>query len=124
MPSNQSASWGARCELAAADKYGLRRRPGAGYDLESKQNGTIYQVKGADVAREQPRCRFWLGDHLRLMRAHQAAYIVVRYSSTTGRVKDIEKVSVQELADLASWGPSGHAGGKGRQTKIPVGDLI
>lgn len=123
MPSNQSASWGARAERAAARKYRLERRPGPGYDLRSPRNGTRYQVKSADVAREQPRCRFWLPDHLKLVRAPQACYIVVSYSSESARVKNIQKVPLARVAALGEWGPSGHSGGKGRQKKLALEEL-
>ena len=122
MPSNESASWGARCERAASKKYRLERRPGPGYDLVSPRNGTKYQVKAADEARESPRCRFWLADHTKLVGSHQACYIVVRYSSDSG-VKDIRKVPLSTVAALGKWGPSGHEG-KGQQKKLGLDELI
>lgn len=124
MPSNESASWGARAERAAARKYRLERRPGPGFDLRSPRNGTIYQVKSADVARDSPRCRFWLPDHLELVSAPQACYIVVAYDSPGSMVKEIKKLPLATVADLGDWGPAGHEGAKGRQKKILVDDLL
>lgn len=124
MPSNESASWGARAERAAARKYRLERRPGPGYDLRSPRNGTLYQVKSADVARDSPRCRFWLPDHKKLVQAAQACYIVVSYDSTGSMVKQIRKVPLARIASLGTWGPAGHEGGKGRQKKIALEDLL
>lgn len=123
MPSNESATWGARAERAAARKYRLERRPGPGFDLRSPRNGTKYQVKSADLERDSPRCRFWMPDHLKLVRAPQACYIVVTYRSSSG-VKDIQKVPLARVAELGEWGPSGHAGGKGRQKKLDVDELL
>lgn len=124
MPSNESASWGARCERAAASKYGLRREMGTGYDLISPANGTRYQVKSSDVDRDRPRFRFWLADHAALYGAHQACYIGVLYSSRSNRVKKIQKIPLGRVASHASWGPAGHRGKSGKQTKIDVDDLL
>lgn len=124
MPSNQSASWGARAERAAARKYRLERRPGEGYDLRSPRNGTRYQVKSADVARDSPRCRFWLPDHKKLVQAPQACYIVVSYDSSGSKVNEIRKVPLAKIAELGEWGPAGHSGGKGRQKKLPLEQLL
>lgn len=123
MPSKDSASWGARAERAAARKWNLERQPGTGFDLLSPRNGTRYQVKATDVAREDPRFRFWLADHTALLRAHQACYIAVLYSSSSGSVARVEKVPLGAVASAAEWGPSGHDG-KGEQAKIPPGALI
>lgn len=124
MPSNESASWGARCERAAASKYGLRREMGTGYDLISPANGTKYQVKSADVDRERPRFRFWLADHAHLYTEYQACYIVVLYSSRANRVKKIQKVPLGRVASAADWGPAGHKGKSGKQAKVDVDELL
>lgn len=124
MPSNAAASWGARAERAASRKYRLERRPGPGFDLRSPRNGTLYQVKSADVARDSPRCRFWLPDHLKLVQAPQACYIVVAYDSAGSKVNEIRKVPLRRVADLGEWGPSGHSGGKGRQKKLALDELL
>lgn len=124
MPSNEAASWGARAERAAARKWNLERRPGEGYDLVSPRNGTRYQVKSTDVSRESPHLRFWLDDHTALLGTHQACYIVVLYSSSSDSLSRVEKVPLATVAGAAEWGPSGHAGGKGDQAKIPPGALV
>lgn len=124
MASEDSATWGARCERAAARKFRLERRPGTGYDLISPRNGTKYQVKSADTARDSPRCRFWLPDHLSLSQQHQACYIVCSYSSSSGGVSRVKKVPLRVVADLGEWGPAGHAGGKGQQKKLELAQLL
>lgn len=121
MPSTDAPDWGRQCERAAAKKYDLERKPGPGFDLRSPRNGCVYQVKGTDLDRQNPRFRFWLPDHVRLG-SRQSCYILVGYRSNARRIERVEKVSKRRVSDSASWGPSGHS--KGIQAKVPVRDLL
>ena len=121
-----------RCPAASARSGGTSpnpcwnwhdRKTGNGYDLVSPANGTRYQVKGSDRARETPRFRFWLSDHLALKRAAQASYILVVYDSRLDDpIVSIDKAPLAYIEQFASWGPSGHD--KGRQTKIRADTLV
>ena len=118
-------------ENFAAAQYDLELTPEADWYDAIADNGTKYEVKGAELSKQsgrQGRFRIWEDNHRSLTFSNgksNAWYVFVVIQN--GRVIDHRRTQPQTITriinDRGGWNRSGHARG-GRQHKLLISELF
>lgn len=124
--SSRAARYGALVERAAADRYGLDldHRAVDGVRVDARDDsGRPWDVKGAMMARSQPRFRLWRDQH-EYLEENNGGYVFASYQPRGQGVRVLAMRSVKASDVRVDWyGAGGHRHGQ-QQAKIPAADVL